>query len=236
LVDLIPLNKKFKYHKLLRQDLPEGRRYVYGDQKLPSVTTILQGTKDMTPLNDWVKRVGQEEADRVKNEAAKVGTYLHEVIERMVLMRDLPRPTNWQMVKGYEMGYRIVDTYFRNIKEVWGAEIALYYPDKYAGTTDLIGVYRDQPAIIDFKQSNKPKRREWIEDYFQQLAAYAMAHDEVYGTKINFGVILMAVRDGSTIEFTTTGSEFQRYKDAWLRRVDKFHKEALQKNQNDNTI
>ena len=236
MVDLIPVKNLFKYHKLLRQDLPEGRRYVYGEQKLPSVTTILSATKDTTKLDEWVARVGQEEADRIKNDAATVGTYLHSVIERMVLMRDLPRPTNWQMVRGYEMGYRIVNAYFQNVSEVWGSEIALYYPEKYAGTTDLIGVYRGQPAIIDFKQSNKPKKKEWIQDYFQQLAAYALAHDQVYGTDINFGVVLMAVRDGSTMEFTTTGQEFKRHKDDWMRRVDKFYEQALKKNSDPHKI
>lgn len=222
MVDLIPIKKKFKYESLVRQDLPEGRRYVYGDQKLPSVTTILSGTKDKAALDAWVQRVGQEEADRVKNEAAKVGTYMHEVIERMVAYRDLPRPTNWEMIKGFEMGYRLIDAYFRNLDEIWGSEVMLYYPEKYAGTTDLVAVYRGKPAIVDFKQSNRPKRREWIEDYFCQLAAYALAHDYLHGTKIDNAVVLMAVRDGSTAEFSTAGREFQQYKDAWLRRVDQF--------------
>ena len=222
MVDLIPIKKKFKYESLVRQDLPEGRRYVYGDQKLPSVTTILSGTKDKAALDAWVQRVGQEEADRVKNEAAKVGTYMHEVIERMVAYRDLPRPTNWEMIKGFEMGYRLIDAYFRNLDEIWGSEVMLYYPEKYAGTTDLVAVYRGKPAIVDFKQSNRPKRREWIEDYFCQLAAYALAHDYLHGTKIDNAVVLMAVRDGSTAEFSTAGREFQQYKDTWLRRVDKF--------------
>ena len=142
----------------------------------------------------------------------------------MVAYRDLPRPTNWQMVKGYEMGYRLINRYFQNINEIWGSEVSLYYPEKYAGTTDLVGVYRDKPAIIDFKQSNRPKKRQWIDDYFCQLAAYALAHDELHGTQIDNAVILMAVRDGSTDEFSTAGREFQRYKDTWLRRVDEFHK------------
>jgi len=222
MVDLIPIKKNFKYESLVRQDLPEGRRYVYGDQKLPSVTTILSGTKDKAALDAWVQRVGQEEADRVKNEAAKVGTYMHEVIERMVAYRDLPRPTNWEMIKGFEMGYRLIDAYFRNLDEIWGSEVMLYYPEKYAGTTDLVAVYRGKPAIVDFKQSNRPKRREWIEDYFCQLAAYALAHDYLHGTKIDNAVVLMAVRDGSTAEFSTAGREFQQYKDTWLRRVDQF--------------
>jgi hypothetical protein len=225
MVDLIPLRKKFTYVSLRQNDTPEGRHYVYGEQKLPSVTTILSATKeDREALDAWIERVGQEEADRIKNEAAAVGTHMHNVIERMVAYRDLPRPTNWQMVKGYEMGYRLINRYFQNINEIWGSEVSLYYPEKYAGTTDLVGVYRDKPAIIDFKQSNRPKKRQWIDDYFCQLAAYALAHDELHGTQIDNAVILMAVRDGSTDEFSTAGREFQRYKDTWLRRVDEFHK------------
>lgn len=222
MVDLIPIKKLFKYEPLVRQDLPEGRRYVYGDQKLPSVTTILSATKDKEALDAWVKRVGEEEAERIKNEAALVGTHMHNVIERMIAYRDLPRPTNWEMVKGYEMGYRLVDAYFRNISEIWGSEVMLYYPEKYAGTTDLVAVYRDKPAIVDFKQSNKPKKREWIEDYFCQLAAYALAHDLLHGTNIDYAVVLMAVRDGTTMEFSTMGREFQSYKEKWMRRVDQF--------------
>ncbi len=226
MVDLIPIKKLYQYVSLQRQDLPEGRRYIYGEQKLPSVTTILSATKkNKGALDAWVARVGQEEADRIKNEASRVGTYLHEVIERMVAYRHLPRPTNWEMCKGYEMGYKIINTYFRNVNEIWGSEVSLYYPEKYAGTTDLVGVYRDKPAIIDFKQSNKPKKRQWIEDYFCQLAAYALAHDKIHGTDIDNAVVLMAVRsDGSTAEFSTAGREFQGYKDMWMRRVEDFHK------------
>ena len=226
MVDLIPIRKLYQYASLQSQDLPEGRRYIYGEQKLPSVTTILSATKkDKGALGALVARVGQEEADRIKNEAGLVGTYLHEVIERMVAYRHLPRPTNWEMCKGYELGYKIINTYFRNVSEIWGSEVSLYYPEKYAGTTDLVGVYRDKPAIIDFKQSNKPKRREWIEDYFCQLAAYALAHDKIHDTNIDNAVVLMAVRsDGSTAEFSTAGREFQGYKDLWMRRVEDFHK------------
>ena len=151
MVDLIPIKKLYQYVSLQRQDLPEGRRYIYGEQKLPSVTTILSATKkDKGALDAWVARVGQEEADRIKNEASRVGTYLHELIERMVAYRHLPRPTNWDMCKGYELGYKIINTYFQHVSEIWGSEVSLYYPEKYAGTTDLVGVYRDKPAIIDF--------------------------------------------------------------------------------------
>jgi len=223
MVDLIPTKKLYKYESLQRIDTEKGRRYVYGEQKLSSVTTILSGTKDKSGLDAWAARVGPENAERIKNEAATVGTHMHNVIERMIAYRDLPRPTNWLMTKGYEMGYRLINTYFQNMQEIWGSEVSLYYPGKYAGTTDLVCVYRDKPCIMDFKQSVKPKKRDWIDDYFHQLAAYALAHDVIHGTNIDYGVVLMAVQDGTTMEFSTAGQEFVRYKEEWMKRVEKFY-------------
>jgi len=221
MIDLIPIRKKFVYETLERVDDPEiGRRY--GNQKLPSVTHILSATKDKAALEAWAERVGKENAERIKNEAATVGTHMHNVIERLFAARDLPRPTTWLQTKGYEMGYRLINTYLCEINEVWGSEVTLYYPGKYAGTTDFVGIYRGQPAIVDFKQSVKPKQAKWIQDYFHQLAAYAMAHDIVHGTSIALGADIVAVQDGSTQEFTTTGSEFKRYKEEWMQRVENY--------------
>ena len=223
MVDLIPIRKLYKYEELIREESPNGRKYVYGDTRLPSVTTVLSATKDKKGLDAWAARVGEANAERIKNEAALVGTHMHGVIERMIAYRDLPRPTNWLMLKGYEMGYKLINTYFQNMQEIWGSEVALYYPEKYAGTTDLVCVYRNKPCIMDFKQSVKPKKREWIDDYFHQLGAYALAHDIVHGTNIDYGVILMANQDGTTVEYSTAGSEFVRYKDEWLKRVEQYH-------------
>jgi hypothetical protein len=222
MVDLIPIKKLYKYESLAREESSTGRKYVYGDQRLPSVTTILSATKDKAPLDAWAARVGPENAERIKSEAATVGTHMHAVIERMIAYRDLPRPTNWLMLKGYEMGYRLINQYFENMQEIWGSEVPLYYPEKYAGTTDLVCVYRNKPCIMDFKQTTKPKKREWIEDYFQQLAAYAAAHNLVHGTTIQYGVILMACQDGTTMEFSTIGSEFEKHQENWLRRVESY--------------
>lgn len=223
MVDLIPINKKYNYQSLTREEGEGGRKYVYGDQRLPSVTTVLSATKDKTNLDAWAARIGPENAERIKNEAATIGTHMHTVIERMIAYRDLPRPTNWLMTRGYEMGFRLINQYFGNMQEIWGSEVSLYYPEKYAGTTDLVCVYRNKPCIMDFKQSRSPKKREWIEDYFHQLGAYALAHDIVHGTDIDYGVILMANQDGTTVEFSTMGSEFQAHKYAWLRRVDAYY-------------
>lgn len=226
MADLIPkISSKYAYSRLERIDAPTGRTYRLLNQDsvpVPSVTTILSATKDRAHLDAWEARVGKEEAERIRSTAAEVGTHMHAVVENVLLGHPLTPPANWLAVRGYWMGYKLVDEFFGNLQEVWGSEIPLYYPSKYAGTSDCIGVYRGAESIIDFKQTNKMKRRSWIEDYFVQLAAYAMAHDVMYGTKINQGVILMVSQDGETMEFTTADREFDSYKDAWMRRVEQY--------------
>ncbi len=225
-MQLIPIRKKFRYSKLQRVDSPEGRRYVLDEASkgLPSVTTILSGTKDQTFLKEWEERVGKEEAERIRNDAATVGTHMHNVVERLLLNRPLDPPRTWLQVKGYRMGYTLIEHFFQEVQEVWGSEVPLYYPDRYAGTTDCVAVYKGSPSILDFKQANKMKKRDWIEDYFIQLAAYAMAHNKVHGTEIMHGVILMVAQNGEVQEFVTCGREFLQYQDQWMKRVEEFEK------------
>lgn len=234
-MQLVPLHPRYKYPKLKRVDAPEGRYYqLQGtDERLSSVTTILSATKDRGALDSWATRVGQEEAERIRVDAALVGTHMHNVIERLLLNRDLPAPRTWLAAKGYWMGYKLLEVFFPYIQEVWGSEVSVYSNTlRYAGTTDCVGVYRSQldtgakPSIIDFKQTNKMKERKWIEDYFVQLASYAVAHNENHGTDINQGVIMMVAQDGQTKEFVTCGREFEGYKDQWKRRVEAFHKKG----------
>ena len=226
MADLIPIKKLYNYKKLYRENGESGRQYrvmmMGEDQRLPSVTTILSATKDMSILDAWVARIGREAAEKIRVEAAAVGTSMHLVIDRMFARRMLPRPTNRLTAMGYEMGYRLINTFFGQLQQVWGSEVSLYYPEKYAGTTDLVGIYRGKPAIIDFKQSLKPKRHEWISDYFHQLTAYAAAHNIVHGTKIEYGVILVACQTGETQEFSIAGQEFRDCQDRWMDRVAQF--------------
>ena len=224
-MQLIPIRKKFKYEKLERIDSETGRRYKgENTTALPSVTTILSATKDQTFLKEWEDRVGKEAAEKIRNDAASVGTHMHSVIERLLLNRGLEPPRTWLQVKGYRMGYALLEHFFPNVYEVWGSEVPLYYPERYAGTTDCIAVYKGQPSILDFKQANRMKKRDWIEDYFVQLAAYAAAHNKVHGTTIDHGVILMVAQNGEVQEFVTCGREFQGYQDEWMRRVEQYEK------------
>lgn len=221
---MINLVRRYKYESLTRQDLEEGRRYVnrHGE-KLPSVTTILDKTKDKTKLIEWANRIGHEEAERIKTDAAKVGTAMHAYIESHVKLRPLiPAKHKWQY-KAYRMASALMEAYFPEMDEVWGNEVMVYRRGSYAGTTDLVGVFRGQPSIIDFKQANKMKKREWIDDYFVQLTAYASAHNEMYGTEIRQGVILMASQDGLLKEFVVCGREFDSYLDQWNAKVKEFY-------------
>jgi genome maintenance exonuclease 1 len=221
---LIPVRSHFHYPELERVEDESGRRYQTPSGLLWSVTTILDYTKSeesRRKLADWEARTGHAEALRIKDDAAEVGTHLHLVVDTLLHDKPLPPAKTWLAALGYELGYRLVNQYFPHLSEAWGSEVRLYYPKKYAGTTDLVGVYRGNPAIIDLKQSLKPKRRGWIEDYFHQLAAYALAHDTLYGTNITHGYVLIGVQNGETQEFSTSGNEFARYKEDWKARVSR---------------
>ena len=230
-MQLIPIRKKYKYERLERLDLESGRVYATEEGvQLPSVTTVLSGTKDQTFLKEWENSVGKDKAEQIKNEAATVGTHMHNVVERLLMNKPLPVPRTWLAVKGYRMGYALIEHFFPHVQEVWGSEVPLYYPERYAGTTDCVGIYKGEATILDFKQTNKPKKREWIDDYFLQLGAYAAAHNKVHGTDIRQGVIMMVCQDGTIQEFVTCGREFDGYQDQWMRRVEQY---ASQKRESD---
>ena len=218
-------NKLYNYPKTIRSSVDGVRKYFLNDEKLPSVTTILKATESedkKESLARWKDRVGEVEADRIKNVAALRGTAMHTYLEHYVKggnvldLTDLGREAS-------SMGQMIIEKGFPDMEEVWGVECTLRYPGLYAGQTDMCGIYQGRESIIDFKQSNKPKKAEWINDYKLQLVAYAMAHDQVYGTKIEQGVILMCTPDNFFQRFLVNGGEFREWKWEWLRRVDTYY-------------
>ena len=180
---------KYKYEPIKRTDTPEGRRYATPDgEKLPSVTTILDATKSeesKKALNEWRKRVGTQKAQAITTEAANRGTRMHKFLEDYIKTGTVTEPgTNPYSIQSHQMAKSIIEQGLVKCDEYWGTEVPLYFPRVYAGTTDLCGVHDGSDAIMDHKQSNKLKKREWIDDYFVQLAAYANAHNEVHRTKI----------------------------------------------------
>ena len=219
-------NKLYKYPKSSRSLVEGNRHYDISNEKLPSVTTIIsltQSEEKKQSLEQWRKRVGEQEAENIKNTSATRGTLMHSFLEYYVRGEKLLDTTDEGKVAS-DMGQVIIDQGLRDMEEVWGSEVTLFYPGLYAGSTDLCGVYGGRESIVDFKQTNKPKRREWIEDYFVQLGAYAMAHDVVYKTCVDQGVILMCSKDGYFQKFTSNGKEFTSYKHKFLAKVDQYYK------------
>jgi genome maintenance exonuclease 1 len=219
-------NKLYKYPKSSRSLIEGNRHYDISNEILPSVTTILQATQSeekAASLARWKSKVGEKEAERVKNEAASRGTAMHQFLEYYIQNKKLLDLTD-EGREASSMGQAIIENGLKDLEEIWGSEVTLFYPGLYAGQTDLCGIYTGRESIIDFKQTNKPKKREWIEDYFLQLAAYAMAHDVIYKTCVDQGVILMCSKDGFFQKFTSTGKEFTRYKHKFLQKIDQFYK------------
>lgn len=225
---MLKWNKQFEYPESIRSLINNERHYDINNSKLPSVTTILQATQSeekKASLNAWKKRVGAENAENIKNTAANRGSIMHRIVESYLLgqnhadLSDLGQQAGVMAKTIYDEGLR------GSMDEIWGTEITLYYPDLYAGACDLAGVYEGKQTILDFKQSNTRKKKEWITDYFLQLAAYATAHNQVYGTSINSGTILMCTKDNIFQKFSVSGQEFQRFMWDWLRRVDLYYKQ-----------
>ena len=223
-------NKLYEYPKSMRSLINDARHYDIGEEKLPSVTTILSATQSeekKASLAAWKAKVGEIEAERVKNVAANRGTAMHSILESHLLGQGILDLTDLGQ-EAHRMANTVIDQGLKDLEEIWGSEVTLYYPGLYAGATDLCGVYMGRESIVDFKQSNKPKRAEWIEDYKLQMAAYATAHNYVYGTDIDQGVILMCTPDCFFQRFIVTGREFREYKWKWLDKVDQYYNLKLQ--------
>ena len=218
-------NKLYEYPKSMRSLVNDERHYEVGSSKLPSVTTILAATQSdekRASLEAWKNRVGGIEADRIKNTAATRGTAMHSFLEHHLNGQGLLDLSD-EGRAARNMAETIIKQGLGDLQEIWGNEVVLYYPDLYAGQTDLCGIYQGRDSIIDFKQSNKPKRDEWIEDYYLQGAAYATAHDCIYGTNIEQTVILMCTPDNFFQRFIVNGQRFKYYKSEWLRRLDAYY-------------
>tara|TARA_R110002124_G_scaffold45045_2_gene136729 strand:- start:1098 stop:1772 length:675 start_codon:yes stop_codon:yes gene_type:complete len=219
-------NKQFIYPKTVRSSVGGVRKYSIGREKLPSVTTIISSTQDASKtesLARWKLKVGEVEAERIKNTAATRGTAMHSYLEHHVKGGNVLDLTDVGR-EARSMGQTIIEKGFPDLEEVWGVECTLFYPGLYAGQTDLCGIYQGRESIVDFKQSNKPKRDEWIGDYKLQLAAYATAHDCIFGTNIEQGVILMCTPDNFFQRFIVNGPEFREWKWKWLQKISDYYK------------
>ena len=219
-------NKKFTYPKSTRSIINGSRHYALDGNNLPSVTSILKATQseeDKAGIAAWKERVGHKEAERIKNEASNRGSLMHFFIEQYLtgkLNLDLLKETN----KSKKMAIEIIDNGLKNkLSEIWGAEATVFYPQKYAGTADCIGIYEGKETILDFKQSNKPKKEQFVQDYFLQISGYILAHNKVYNSKIIQGAVLVCTVDGLFQNFKIEGNELINFQNKFLERVEQFY-------------
>ena len=223
------LQPKYTYTKLNRDESTGKRLYACPDGfKVPSVTTILDKTKPAEAreaLANWKKAVGEQKAQQITTEAASRGTRMHSYLENYIKGETLKETvSNPYAQQSLTMAKVVIDKGFPKIKEVWGSEVPLYFPELYAGTTDCVGIHDGDESILDFKQTNKPKKIEWIEDYFLQLTAYALAHNEIHGTNIRKGVILMCSKDYEYQEFILEPTDFDYWTNRWCDRVAQYYR------------
>ena len=219
------LVSKYDYPNLKRIQTKKGRQYVGEDNNpVPSVTTILGDTGDKTALIAWRKRVGDAEATRISTEAAGLGTKVHNSLEKYILQEDYEiKGNNHISIMAKNMVTEMVDKGLSKVDELYGVEVGLIAQGLYAGTADGIGKWKGQEAIIDFKTAKKIKKREWIEDYFMQGCAYALAHNEMFKSNIRTVAILMIDREGKYADFVIEGKEFDEYCDKWSDRLADFY-------------
>ena len=224
LVQGIKLNNKYKYiqGKQITDHGTGTRVYDINNSRLPSVTTILGATKNQQFLKDWTAKVGEENAERIKNHSSRRGTAMHKFLESHIQGVGYDDLTGIGQ-EAKPMAQKIIEVGLTPVEEVYGSEITLHYPGLYAGSTDLVCLHNDMESILDFKQSNRPKSEEWIDDYFLQIAAYAMAHDYVYGSKIRQGVIMVCTPDLYYQEFKIQDAELRSWKHKFLKRLDMYH-------------
>lgn len=216
------ITPKFNYESYKRKNVNGSRHYLCGSETLPSVTTILSKTKDMTALEEWAERIGRDNAEIIKQEAAKRGTSMHKHIEDYITEgKEIIEDANEIHTS---MALVVLEKIKPRLKQIWGSEINLYYPGKYAGTTDIAGLWDGKEAIVDFKQTNKPKNEEWIIDYKLQLVSYAEAHNKLFGTNIQNGVIVMCSQFLDYQEFYIDSTTFSYYKKLWWERVEEYYK------------
>ena len=209
----------------LEANMIDGVRYytLPSGKKAPSITSITSFYNRQTFIK-WRKRVGEETAKRITKEASGMGTRMHKYIENYINDGSWGTPgSNPYSQQAFKMAKIVHENALKDVNEIWGSEVGLYFPKIYAGTTDCVGEYKGNPCIIDFKQTNKPKKKEWVEDYFLQLVAYAEAHNEVYGTDIKEGHVFMCSRKLDYQQFDITPTTYNHYKNEWWNRVEEYY-------------
>lgn len=221
---MIKVTSPYTYGAHKRKEINGSRHYLTeSGHPVPSVTTILSATKDMTHLKAWRARVGEEKAAQITKESTGLGSTMHAHLENYILGKPRPSGTNMGRVMAEKMADVIIQRGLRDVDEVWGTEVPLIYDTLWAGTTDLVGVYQGEPAIMDFKNTIRPKKLAHVDDYRLQLSAYAGCHNLTFGTQITKLVIFMVSRDLEYQTFVWDANDWEKNWTDWVNRVAQYY-------------
>ena len=200
----------FNYNKIYLE------KYTWPEERLLSPSRILDRTSDKSFLEKWRKKVGEEEADRIVAYSIAVGKSMHAYLEGKIknekensLLIDDPNKAMATKLAKIIIKQGLKD----KLQEVWGVESRVHFGNYYRGIADLVGIYEDEPCIIDFKQKRKPQSKNYdsIKNYFTQAVAYGVAHNRMCKTKIRKGVILVATHDYKFQKFVVEGDAWRKH-------------------------
>ena len=193
----------FKHHDIDLPDISrttiEGKRFYKIDsiEKLFISITTITSFITAPKFASWRKKVGEEEANKITAKATSRGTDMHTLTEHYLKNEDLP---SVQPIS--ELLFKISKPTLDRIDNIYCLESGLYSDVLgIAGTVDCIAEFDGELAVIDFKTSSKPKKREWIDHYFVQCAAYACMFYELTNMPVKKFVILMACEDGECVVY-----------------------------------
>tara|TARA_R110002020_G_scaffold466915_4_gene690027 strand:- start:4162 stop:4812 length:651 start_codon:yes stop_codon:yes gene_type:complete len=201
-----------------------AHRYGWPQERLLSPSRVLDQTSDKSFLEKWRQRVGEEEADRIVAHSIAVGKSMHSYLEGKIKNEEGDILYNFNPNKklATELAKLIITKGLKDkLQEVWGVEARVHFGEYYRGITDLVGVYEDEPCIVDFKQKRKPQYESYssVQNYFTQMAAYGMAHNRMCKTKIKKGVVLIATHDHEFQRFVLQGDAWRKHCRDFLKRL-----------------
>jgi len=226
----------FQYPIINTIDHNNQRWYCVDESTIyPSITTILGHTMESdkaASLEDWRNRIGHEAAEEICRSSVDRGSAVHRLIELYLIDKNSPefKEEFLRSEKNHAQMFNSVKTKLNRVDQVWGQEVALHSSTLgVAGRCDCIGVWEKIPSIIDFKTSRRVKTAADIADYWLQIAFYARAHNEMFGTNITQGVVLMGVNEQPAMIFKKQLDQ-KVYSDL-INRVNTFYR-----NENDKII
>lgn len=201
--------------------LNRKRHLSFQGQTYPSVTSILSATKpqkDRMALQQWRKRIGAKQAQQITNNASRRGISVHVAIKQYLQQKEIAEEVidnpYWHSIKP------VLD----EVEQVHLVESAIYHSlYRYGGCFDCLGEWKGKLCVFDWKTASKPKKTEWITDYFLQVTAYIKAINYLYNVEIEQGIIAIALSEQPAQIFVLDEEALADYWQQFIRRLQQWN-------------